>query len=224
MATLGTMTRPVYEKTAALALVADGWNDCRIARHLGIPRGTIRDWRRPTYLPQDPTVNRQDCPLCHGTTLDAGWYCYLLGLYLGDGFITHMKRGVFKLRIVLDLAYPNIIDECYGAIIAIRSEGVGRAGFAHHAQGHCVEVNGYWKHWPCLFPQHGYGRKHERRIVLANWQRDLVAANPDMLLRGLVQSDGCRVINAVRAPKTKKLYYYPRYFFTGFGRHKGYLL
>ena len=29
-----------------------------------------------------------------------------------------------------------------------------------------------WKHWPCLFPQHGPGRKHERPIVLEDWQRD----------------------------------------------------
>ena len=29
-----------------------------------------------------------------------------------------------------------------------------------------------WKHWPCLFPQHGPGRKHERKIRLEAWQRD----------------------------------------------------
>ena len=31
-----------------------------------------------------------------------------------------------------------------------------------------------WQHWPCLFPQHGPGRKHERPIVLEHWQRVIV--------------------------------------------------
>ena len=26
------------------------------------------------------------------------------------------------------------------------------------------------KHWPCLFPQHGPGRKHTRKIELEQWQ------------------------------------------------------
>ena len=30
----------------------------------------------------------------------------------------------------------------------------------------------HWKHWPCLFPQHGPGRKHERR-----WTGGLAAAD-----------------------------------------------
>ena len=29
-----------------------------------------------------------------------------------------------------------------------------------------VVVQSNWKHWPCLFHQHGPGRKHERPIVL----------------------------------------------------------
>ncbi|WP_238997793.1 hypothetical protein [Nocardioides limicola] len=49
-----------------------------------------------------------------------------------------------------------------------------------------------WKHWPCLFPQHGLGRKHERLIVLHEWQRKVVLGYPDRFLRGLFHSDGCR--------------------------------
>lgn len=30
------------------------------------------------------------------------------------------------------------------------------------------------KHWPCLFPQHGPGRKHHRRIALEPWQEAIV--------------------------------------------------
>jgi hypothetical protein len=31
----------------------------------------------------------------------------------------------------------------------------------------CVEVHAHSKSWPCLFPQHGPGMKHQRRILLA---------------------------------------------------------
>ncbi len=61
-----------------------------------------------------------------------------------------------------------------------------------------------------MFPQHGPGRKHERRIALASWQQRIVDAYPRQLLRGLIHSDGCRVMNRVWKGK----YEYPRYFFT----------
>ena len=35
-----------------------------------------------------------------------------------------------------------------------------------------TEVKSYSKHWPCLFPQHGPGRKHGRPIVLEEWVPD----------------------------------------------------
>lgn len=76
----------------------------------------------------------------------------------------------------------------------------------------CTEVSSTSLHWPCLVP-HGPGRKHERPIVLADWQREAaVERYPDRLLRGLIQSDGCRCINRVRTQGRE--YEYPRYLFT----------
>ena len=37
--------------------------------------------------------------------------------------------------------------------------------------------------------------KHTRPIVLAEWQQDLIDQDPRPLIRGLIHSDGCRVIN-----------------------------
>jgi hypothetical protein len=73
-------------------------------------------------------------------------------------------------------------------------------------------VSSYWKHWPCVFPQHGPGRKHERRIALTPWQQEIVDEHPDQLLRGPIHSDGCRTINRIRHPH--KTYEYVRYQFT----------
>jgi hypothetical protein len=129
-------------------------------------------------------------------------YTYLLGLYLGDGCISRFKNGVFILRIALDNRYPGIIHECTNAMAAVSRRRVGLG-----AKVACTEVHASWKHWPCLFPQHGPGRKHERPIVLAAWQQELVDRWPAMLLRGLIQSDGCRTLNPVNGKD------YPRYQF-----------
>jgi len=79
-----------------------------------------------------------------------------------------------------------------------------------------VVVQAYWKHWPCLFPQHRPGRKHERPIILEPWQQAIVRAQPEALLRGLFRSDGCRITNwTVRPLKAgPKRYEYPRYMFS----------
>ena len=79
----------------------------------------------------------------------------------------------------------------------------------------CTAVKSTSKHWPCLFPQHGPGRKHERKIELADWQRAITARYPDRLVRGLIHSDGCRFTNRVRRPLKDgdKWYEYPRYMF-----------
>src|SRR4051812_21905151 len=63
----------------------------------------------------------------------------------------------------------------------------------------------------CFFPQHGPGKKHERRIELAEWQDHIVARSPEDFLRGLFHSDGCRVTNKVR--RGEKTYLYARYMF-----------
>jgi hypothetical protein len=76
----------------------------------------------------------------------------------------------------------------------------------------CSEVYSCSKQWICLFPQHGPGRKHERKIALAEWQQRIVEAQPRRPLRGLIHSDGCRFTNPVRHPT--RLYLYPRYQFT----------
>ena len=195
----------------ALDLSLLGMNDCEIARRTGIPRRTVRDWRRHGgqhhgFGRNDVRTDEPDreCPVCGTGSLDRASYAYLLGMYLGDGCLSAHPRGVFRLRISLDLRYPGIIEECSRAVAAMRPTmkvgQVGRIG--------CADVAAYWKHWPCIFPQHGSGPKHQRSIVLTAWQQEIADAYPDRLLRGLIQSDGCRGLNRVKGKD------YPRYFFT----------
>lgn len=88
---------------------------------------------------------------------------------------------------------------------AARSRGRGGSG--------AVRVEARWKHWPCVFPQHGPGRRHPRKIELREWQREIVAKYPEQLLRGLFHSDGCRFVNWASKPDGKR-YFYVRYMYS----------
>ena len=84
-------------------------------------------------------------------------------------------------------------------------------------KGACVRVSSASKRWPEAFPQHGPGRKHKRRIELADWQREVVDRFPREFLRGLLHSDGCRTVNrfSTLLPSGRVAEYsYPRWFFS----------
>jgi hypothetical protein len=192
-------------------LAAAGLNDYEISRRTGIPRTTVRDWRRAGF---ECSIRRQAAgefvSHSHDFSLLPTSYAYLLGLYLGDGCISQHPRGVHRLRITLDLRYPMIISACREAMGQVMP--ASRASVQLRRDGNCVEVYSFSKHWPCYFPQHGPGQKHERHIVLADWQTAISDRVPELLLRGLIHSDGCRVINRVKG--AGKRYAYPRYQFT----------
>lgn len=145
-----------------LKCIAVGMTDASIEMQTGVPRGTVSNWRRR------PVVSKRSsrevpCGTVHDpSSLPTSAYCYLLGLYLGDGCISRMKR-VWRLRIVLDAKYPDIIDECRQAINSVMR---GQEAAVLRRADHSVEVSMYSKHWPCLFPQHGPGKKHHRQITL----------------------------------------------------------
>ena len=184
-------------------------NDCAIARATGIPRATVRDWRSPRYVKKGRTDPRF-CPRCADVPLPWAAYAYLLGMYLGDGMIAEHARGVKRLSIYCDSRYPVIVQEIAEAIEAVVP---GKpAGRALHPRDAMVIVSSYWTHWPCLFPQHGRGMKHQRPIHLAAWQQEIVNAHHKEFLRGLIHSDGCRHIN--RVWHGDKAYEYTRYSFS----------
>ncbi|WP_371682386.1 hypothetical protein [Kitasatospora sp. MMS16-BH015] len=154
-----------------------------------------------------------ECPLRHGKPdCPPADYAYLLGLYLGDGCISEGRRQVHTLRIACGDAWPGLIEECVRAVRAVMPKNrVCRV----QAPG-CTSVVSSSKHWPCLFPQHGPGPKHQRPIVLTAWQQRIVDGEPWQLIRGLIHSDGCRITNwASRAVDgVVRRHEYPRYFFT----------
>jgi hypothetical protein len=131
----------------------------------------------------------------------------LLGIYLGDGTISRGRKGIWRLRVFQDTRYPQIVGEIVRGMIAVMPQN--RVRVTRRGATNCVEIGSGSKSWPCLFPQAGPGRKHERKIELTAWQWAYVWQEPGMFVRGLIHSDGCRVMNRVHGGK----YAYPRYFF-----------
>ncbi len=186
--------RPVETRTQALRLIAAGVNDCEISRRLGVPRTTIRDWRKPRYAPKRPSDSK--CPRCGKRSrrieLEPTDYAELLGLYLGDGHIARLARTQ-RLRLCLDSRYETIVREADELLR--RCFPSNRVGRVHFHDGAEVVLHVYSSHLSCLFPQAGVGKKHERRILLDAWQADLVAQAPWAFIRGCIRSDGCTFVN-----------------------------
>jgi hypothetical protein len=185
-----------------------GLNKCEIARRTGIPRSTIRTWlagQTPRRNPHGGSLRSTPPDL---DALPPLAYAYLFGLYLGDGCISGAPRDVFHLRIALDSKYPRIIASCVATVRTIMPNN--RTRVWKHRRHNLVNVCCHSKWWPHVFPQHGPGRKHERAILIDPWQLRLLDEEEPLkqLLRGLIHSDGCRVLNKVNGGV------YPRYHFS----------
>jgi len=198
---------------AALTLSEQGLYDREVSQITGVPLSTVRKWRtgRRRAFGADGRHKRA-CPRCDGVSLNEQAYSYLIGLYLGDGHITRHRKGVFALSIFCCDAWPGLLAAAKRAMQEVLPASkvftVQRIGM--------TEVKSYSKRWPCLFPQHGPGLKHTRKIELAEWQQVIVDRYPGDFARGLFHSDGYRGMNRVRRVLADgdHWYEYPRYLFS----------
>ncbi|MFL4903500.1 helix-turn-helix domain-containing protein [Streptomyces sp. MMS24-I2-30] len=202
----------ISTRERAVTLLAQGQSLHAVSKEMGISRAAIRSWQsrlEPRKRAGAPCPRCQDDPCPPG---EPAAYAYLLGLYLGDGCINAHRRGVYVMRFVLDTKWPGVIEACEAAMHAVRPDN---SVWRVRKQG-CFAVTGSSKHWICLFPQHGPGKKHERPITLEPWQQEIVDAHPWAFIRGLIHSDGCRITNWTTrmVGGERKRYEYPRYFFT----------
>ena len=139
---------------------------------------------------------------------------HLLGLYIGDGRLESTSRG-HQLRFDFDAAYPGIVDDAEASMTLLTMGRPVRRRVGPGPSGTIIDTT--WTGWPALLPRAGPGRGNERPTALAPWQQAIVDREPEAFLRGLIESDGCRVINRfkTRLPSGRvAAYAYPRYFFS----------
>ncbi len=206
---------PDHVVTEALGRLASGETARATAEALGVPIRTVRSWwrRYGEGRGRRGGLHHAACARCHDVPLDPGPYAELLGWYLGDGHIGWSGRRTPQLAVYNDARYVGLTSRLLEVITQV-APGTSPSTRTRHG---CVVIASSWTHWPCLLPQHGPGRKHDRRIVLEPWQREIVEQHPGQFLRGLFHSDGCRVQNwATRTVDGVTTRYdgYPRYFFT----------
>jgi hypothetical protein len=199
--------RTAKEAAAVQALLGAHLSDYEIARRTGISRGTIQRWRTQGM----PRRQRNTCPPIWRPT-DPASYNYLLGIYLGDGYVSKASHSPV-LEISLDVRYPGIVEESVEAIWQVLKVRATVSVRATH-RGESTRVIAGSQLWPLAFPQHGPGKKHERSIALLHWQKVIVNRFPHQFLRGLLHSDGSRSINrfTVQLPSGPREYAYIRLF------------
>jgi hypothetical protein len=207
------LLRPQADYDLVMAMIQRGRGDSEIARRTRIPRPTINSWRHGrsnAYHRRLAGASRSWRP--HHVP----GYCYLLGIYLGDGCVVVLPSGAARLLISLDSGYPRIIEAAEAAACAVLPDArVSRRTAGPDGTVTVIRVS--HPVMPYVFPQHGPGRKHTREIDLTEWQRALTHAHPRELLRGLIHSDGCRTLNRFKTklPSGRIAEYeYPRYFFS----------
>jgi hypothetical protein len=196
----------------AKRLLAAGASPSAVAVELGLSRETVRLWATRGSPGHEAAIE-----------LARGWsppdrlsYCYVLGLYLGDGHIAVHRGGRSgALRLSLDAIYPGIVAE---AKTALETTFVGgHVSQYTHGSPNCVLLQISHPAVLKALPHHGPGKKHARRIELASWQAEITRAHPEAFIRGLIHSDGCRTVNRFKTklPSGRVAEYeYPRYFFS----------
>lgn len=157
-----------------------------MSREYSIPRETIRYW-----ISNEFSIYEKSKLKSHSHTLDSikleiseksELYSFILGLYLGDGNITKNKTS-YVLRIVQDSRYENSIIEISNALSSFfRKKASVRKSIGCHV------ISIYDKNLPLYFPQHGIGKKHDRKINLNEYQRSIIDLR--CILRGLWITDG----------------------------------
>lgn len=203
--------RTYEEKKKILELHEEGFNKSQISKLTAIPRGTVRDIikRYNGYVSQlaEEVDSKSTCWGFESLrSYQLKSYSYLLGMYLGDGYIVKEPR-TYKLRVFLDKKYPLVIEKVKSSMNDIFPQN--KVGMVYYS-GH-VEVNFYSKGIIRLFPQYGLGKKHERDVSLSEEQREIVKKYPWDFLNGLLHSDGSRDENYSSKYKKKT---YARYLFT----------
>lgn len=160
----------------------------------GCSRSTMREWIKPKsekrYQRQQPSRTLTAAQWRQRAFSYGASYSYLLGAYLGDGYISDDGR-CWRLRITSHRRDVGVKQKLSDAIRTLFPNN--RIQTYKRLDRQCDDIGVYSKGLPVLFPQLGIGKKHLREICLNDWQSSIVALNGRSFVSGLIHSDGCRL-------------------------------
>lgn len=154
-----------------------------------IPRTTFQNWKKydlDKY--KNNKITKED--VIDFLKENREVYSYILGLYLGDGYINKPPR-TYRLRIYMDNQYQELNNYVIKSLkILFPNNKIKK-----YKKKNCnVDIiNVYSNSIKEIFPQHGLGRKHERKIELQDWQKEIIS--PTHFIQGLFHSDGSYYIS-----------------------------
>lgn len=181
------------DKDKVLKLFETGSNQSAISRETGVPRETLREWLKPKDISK--RIRNSYVPIINfdeylNTEEKRRAYSFLLAIYLCDGYVCKYKTlRAPSLRMFNDSRYPiNIQEWANKAKIIFPNNSIKI--FKKKSSNSC-EILLYSKKILDLFPQHGPGKKHSRKLNFENWQMQIVKEYPEEFIRACIQSDGC---------------------------------
>jgi len=173
-----------------------------VARSMGVHHTTLQYYRNRKWK-QGKVVERQPIDV----VVWKKHYSYILGLYLGDGNIS-LVRKTYRLRITLDSIYPKVINMAIQSLEYLLPHNKVTVHGIKNSRA--INVTVYSNRLPILFPQHDEGLKHDRDVTLKFWQENILMS--EHLVRGFMHSDGSRFTRTVGK------YQYESYQFTNLSR------
>jgi hypothetical protein len=195
------MKYSIEQVEIAKSLKNEGRNFSEIARIMNIPRPSLKYF----FNEKHKSTRGIDKTIDYSYIIDNNLvkeYSYILGLYLGDGYIDKMPR-TYRLRIALDYKYHNLNDFAQKMLETFFSKNkINRLIKKYKDKNSHINLVVYNNDIiKGLFPQIGDGKKHTRDVSLKDWQWNIIDYN--YLFLGLFHSDGSYYLS-----KNRKTYIY----------------
>lgn len=199
------------QKQQAIFLFENGMNKTKISKELDIPRATIKGWTTPKYIkktdkPRNSYIPIVDFDAYLDTPEKRKAYSFIMAVYLCDGYINIMKnQRTYSIRLCNDTRYPNNTQEWANNLKILFPENV--CNIYNPKNSNCNQVKLYSRKIIDLFPQHGAGAKHARKLTILDWQMRIISEYPEQFIRGCIQSDGCIYQQIIKNKKGGKTSY-----------------
>lgn len=198
MTTYRSYDTPTKEKVKQL--FENGKNKCEISRITGIPRATLTQWIHPKYEPKTNKPRASYVPIVSfedylDTEEKKKAYSFILAIYLCDGYISKAFRAA-SIRLFNDAKYPENTNDWAKKLKILLPEN--SVTVSKQQNSNSFVVLAYSRKLTDLFPQHGSGPKHSRKLIFSNWQLKIIQEFPEEFIKGCIQSDGCIYTQAMK--------------------------